>query len=118
MAHKYNLHVSLNFIADQAIASMQAFMNLSTSGRTRMLRMPFTLIGECGRNGIKNISPEKLSFDLLNEPAYIEDMNDQFAQKGRFPGDLQKGCRGASKVIWKANKSALSLPTETAEAVM
>jgi endoglucanase len=34
----------------------------------------------------KGISTGRLSFDLLNEPAYIEDMNDQYAIKAPVPG--------------------------------
>ena len=53
----------------------------------------------------KNISSEKLSFDLLNEPAYIEDMNDQFAKKGPVPGEIY---RKVAEWCSKGNQSSKS----------
>lgn len=35
----------------------------------------------------RNASADAISFDLLNEPAMIEDMNDQLSAKGRVPGN-------------------------------
>jgi hypothetical protein len=56
----------------------------------------------------KDISKDKLSFDLLNEPAYIEDMNDQYAQKGPVPGDIyRKVAKGASDAIWSVSPTVL-----------
>ena len=87
---------------------MPAFTNHSTSGKTRKHRMLSMPIGQCGQSDIRIFHPRKLSFDLLNEPAYIEDMNDQYAQKGPVPGEIyRKVAEGASKVIWKANKDRL-----------
>ncbi len=56
----------------------------------------------------KNISSEKLSFDLLNEPCYKEDMNDQFSKSTAVPGETyRKVAIGASKAIWAANPDRL-----------
>lgn len=38
----------------------------------------------------RSVSPAKLSFDLLNEPAMIANMNDQHASKGLVPGDIYR----------------------------
>ena len=87
---------------------MPVFTNHLIFGKTRKPRMLFMLTGPCGLKDTREFQTEKLSFDLLNEPAYIEDMNDQYAQKGPVPGEIyRKVADGASKVIWKANKDRL-----------
>ena len=67
----------------------------------------------------KDISAEKLSFDLLNEPAFIEDMNDQYAKKDNVPGEIYRRLR---KVLQKSSGvkilTGLLLLTEIAEEVM
>ena len=56
----------------------------------------------------KGIPRNKLSFDLLNEPAYIENMNDQFANKGPVPGDsYRRMAEGAANAIKAANPDRL-----------
>jgi aryl-phospho-beta-D-glucosidase BglC (GH1 family) len=56
----------------------------------------------------KNISRERISFDLLNEPAYREDMNDQFSRSSTLPGELyRKVALGAATVIRAANPDHL-----------
>jgi endoglucanase len=56
----------------------------------------------------KGIPRKNLSFDLLNEPAYIEDMNDQYARKGPVPGNIYRlVADGASKAIWAVNPDRL-----------
>jgi endoglucanase len=56
----------------------------------------------------KNISRDKISFDLLNEPAMIDDMNNQHADKTIVPGELYaKVVEKAAKAIWKENPEHL-----------
>ena len=56
----------------------------------------------------KNISREKISFDLLNEPAMIEDMNNQHSSKLYVPGDIYaKVIEEAANAIWKQNPDHL-----------
>jgi aryl-phospho-beta-D-glucosidase BglC (GH1 family) len=38
----------------------------------------------------KNVSSDKISFDLLNEPALREDMNDQHSKNSNVPGKLYR----------------------------
>ena len=50
----------------------------------------------------------KISFDLLNEPAMIADMNDQHATKGPVPGEIYREvARGATEAIRAANPGHL-----------
>src|SRR5690606_10385582 len=56
----------------------------------------------------KNFSPKKISFDLVNEPAMREDMNDQLARNTTVPGDVyRKVAKAAFDAIRKENKNAL-----------
>jgi aryl-phospho-beta-D-glucosidase BglC (GH1 family) len=52
----------------------------------------------------KNISEKMLSFDLINEPCFREDMNDQFSKRSALEGDLyRKIVQGCLDVIHKHN---------------
>ena len=52
----------------------------------------------------KDLSPSKISFDLLNEPALRADMNDQHGAKTALPGDLyRKVAKGATEAIRASN---------------
>jgi aryl-phospho-beta-D-glucosidase BglC (GH1 family) len=56
----------------------------------------------------KTASPQKISFDLLNEPADREDMNDQHSKSGPVPGAIyRKVAEAAFNVIRKENPKHL-----------
>jgi aryl-phospho-beta-D-glucosidase BglC (GH1 family) len=56
----------------------------------------------------KHISREKISFDLLNEPAMIEDMNNQHSSKTRIKGKIYaRVIEEAARAIWKQNPDHL-----------
>src|SRR5690606_40185435 len=56
----------------------------------------------------RNASEKDISFDLLNEPAMIEDMNDQLSAKGRVPGDLYRNLiKSALEAIKKENNKRI-----------
>ena len=100
MAHKYNLHVSLNLHRGPGYCINAGFHEPFNLWKDREAQNAFNSHWEMWAMRYKNISPAKLSFDLLNEPAYIEDMNDQYAKKGPVPGDIyRRVAEGASKVI-------------------
>ena len=67
-AHKYNLHVSLNN------AGFNEPFNL---WKDEEAQEAFYTHWEMWAKRFKDTSPELLSFDLVNEPCYKEDMNDQ-----------------------------------------
>jgi endoglucanase len=108
MAHKYKLHVSLNLHRGPGYCINAGFHEPFNLWKDRDAQEAFYAHWGMWAERYKGISSDKLSFDLLNEPAYIEDMNDQFAQKGPVPGGIyRKIADEASKVIWKYNKSRL-----------
>lgn len=108
MAHKYNLHVSLNLHRGPGYCINAGFHEPFNLWKDKEAQDTFYAHWSMWAERYKNISSAKLSFDLLNEPAYIEDMNDQFAQKGPVPGEIyRKVAEGASKAIWNVNKDRL-----------
>jgi aryl-phospho-beta-D-glucosidase BglC (GH1 family) len=108
MANKYNLHVSLNLHRGPGYCINAGFHEPFNLWKDKEAQDAFNAHWAMWADRYKNISSGKLSFDLLNEPAYIEDMNDQYAQKGPVPGEIyRKVAEGASKVIWSANKDRL-----------
>jgi len=108
MAHKYNLHVSLNLHRGPGYCINAGFHEPFNLWKDIEAQDAFYSHWKMWAERYKNISSEKLSFDLLNEPAYIADMNDQYAQKGPVPGNIyRKVAEGASKAIWSANPDRL-----------
>lgn len=108
MAHKYNLHVSLNLHRGPGYCINAGFHEPFNLWKDTEAQDAFYKHWAMWAERYKNISPDKLSFDLLNEPAYIEDMNDQYAKKGPVPGEIyRKVAEGASNVIRAVNKDRL-----------
>jgi aryl-phospho-beta-D-glucosidase BglC (GH1 family) len=100
MAHKHGLHVSLNLHRGPGYCINAGFHEPFNLWKDKAAQDAFNFHWGMWADRYKNISSEKLSFDLLNEPAFIEDMNDQFAKKGLVPGDIyHKVAEGAAKAI-------------------
>jgi aryl-phospho-beta-D-glucosidase BglC (GH1 family) len=100
MAHKHGLHVSLNLHRAPGYCINAGFHEPYNLWKDKEAQDAFNFHWGMWAERYKSISTEKVSFDLLNEPAYIEDMNDQFAQKGSVPGEIyRKVAEGASKAI-------------------
>lgn len=108
MAHKYGLHVSINLHRGPGYCINAGFHEPFNLWKDQAARDAFNFHWGMWAERYKNISSEKLSFDLLNEPAYIEDMNDQFAKKGPVPGEIYKEVAGgAVKAIRKVSPDRL-----------
>ena len=108
MAQKHGLHVSLNLHRGPGYCINAGFHEPFNLWKDNAAQNAFNFHWGMWADRYKNISSEKLSFDLLNEPAFIEDMNDQFANKGPVPGDIyRKVAEGASKAIWSASPDRL-----------
>ena len=100
MAQKHGLHVSLNLHRGPGYCINAGFHEPYNLWKDKDAQDAFNFHWAMWAGRYKNISEKKLSFDLLNEPAYIEDMNDQFAEKGKVPGEIyRKVAEGASKAI-------------------
>jgi endoglucanase len=108
MAHKHGLHVSLNLHRGPGYCINAGFHEPFNLWKDKDAQDAFNFHWGMWAKRYQNISSEKLSFDLLNEPAYIEDMNDQYAQKGPVPGDIyRKVAEGAAKAIRAASPDRL-----------
>ena len=100
MAHKHSLHVSLNLHRGPGYCINAGFHEPFNLWKDKEAQDAFYAHWKMWAERYKGIPSEKLSFDLLNEPAYIEDMNDQYARKSPVPGDTyRKVAEGALKVI-------------------
>jgi endoglucanase len=108
MAHRYNLHVSLNLHRGPGYCINAGFHEPFNLWKDKDAQDAFNNHWAMWAKRYKSISRDKLSFDLLNEPAYIEDMNDQFATKGAVPGETyRKIAEGASRVIRQENSDRI-----------
>lgn len=104
MANKYGLHVSLNLHRGPGYCINAGFHEPFNLWKDREAQDAFNAHWKMFAERYKGISRDNLSFDLLNEPAYIEDMNDQYAQKGPVPGEIyRKVAKEASEAIWSVN---------------
>jgi endoglucanase len=104
LANKYGLHVNLNLHRAPGYCINAGFHEPYNLWKDKDAQDAFNFHWGMWAERFKNLSPEKISFDLLNESAYIEDMNDQFAKKDLVPGDIyRKVAEGASKAIRAAN---------------
>ena len=90
LCHKYGLHVSLNLHRAPGYCINAGFHEPFNLWKDSEAQQAFAAHWGMWAKRYKNISPGKLSFDLLNEPAYIEDMNDQFARKVALPGETYR----------------------------
>lgn len=108
MCHKNNLHVSLNLHRAPGYCINAGFREPFNLWKDDEAQEAFASHWGMWAERYKNISPQKLSFDLLNEPAYIEDMNNQYAGKVALPGETyRKVAEKAVKAIRKYNPDRL-----------
>jgi endoglucanase len=108
MANKHGLHVSLNLHRAPGYCINAGFHEPFNLWKDKTAQDSFFFHWSMWAERYKDIPAGKLSFDLLNEPAYIEDMNDQYAKKGPVPGDTyRKVAEGASKAIRAFNPDRL-----------
>jgi aryl-phospho-beta-D-glucosidase BglC (GH1 family) len=107
-ANKYGLHVSLNLHRAPGYCINAGFHEPYNLWKDKEAQDAFTYHWGMWAERYKNISADKLSFDLLNEPAYIEDMNDQYAKKGPVPGETYRlVAMRASEAIRKVSPDRL-----------
>ena len=99
-AQKQNLHVSVNLHRAPGYCINAGFYEPFNLWKDKEAQEAFNFHWGMWAKRFKNISRDKISFDLLNEPAYREDMNDQFSKSSALPGDLyKKVAEGAVKAI-------------------
>ena len=107
-AISYGMHVSLNLHRAPGYCINAGFHEPYNLWKDREAQDAFNAHWKMWSERYKDIPRKDLSFDLLNEPAYIEDMNDQYAKKGSVPGNIYRTvAEGASAAIWSVNPDRL-----------
>lgn len=108
LAHKHNLHVSLNLHRAPGYCINAGFNEPYNLWKDPQAQEAFYFHWNMWAKRFKNVSEKKISFDLLNEPSMREDMNDQHSKSGPVPGDVyRKVAQGALAAIRKENKKRL-----------
>lgn len=108
LAHKYNLHVSLNLHRAPGYCINAGFHEPYNLWKDKAAQEAFYWHWKMWASRYKNISRDRISFDLLNEPAMIEDMNNQHADKTIVPGEIYAELvEKAANSIWKENPDHL-----------
>jgi len=114
MAHKYKLHVSLNLHRAPGYCINAGFREPYNLWKDKEAREAFYWHWKMWAERYKNISREWISFDLLNEPAMIEDMNNQHSSKTLIPGDIYADVAiKAAETIWGVNPNHLVIADGT-----
>jgi endoglucanase len=108
LAHKYNLHVSLNLHRAPGYCVNAGFYEPYNLWTDQEALDAFCFHWNMWAKRYKNTSPSKISFDLVNEPSMRKDMNDQHAPRTSVPGELyKKVAKAAAESIRKENKDHL-----------
>jgi aryl-phospho-beta-D-glucosidase BglC (GH1 family) len=110
LANKYGIHVSLNLHRVPGFCINAGFDEPFNLWKDDAAQQAFYTHWEMWAKRFKNVSAKKLSFDLINEPCFREDMNDQFGKRTAIPGDVyRKIVEGSLEVILKHNADRLVL---------
>jgi len=107
-ANKLGLHVSLNLHRAPGFCINAGFEEPFNLWKDAEAQQAFYSHWEMWAKRFKNISSKLLSFDLVNEPCYKEDMNDQFCPSTAIPGETyRKVAMGCLNVIHKQSPDRL-----------
>ncbi len=108
LAHKYQMHVSLNLHRAPGYCINAGFYEPYNLWRDEAAQQAFYFHWNMWARKYRDESPEKISFDLLNEPSVREDMNDQHSKSGPVPGEIyRKLAQSAAESIRKENPGHL-----------
>lgn len=107
-AHQYNLHVSLNLHRAPGYCINAGFHEPYNLWKDEEAQQAFYWHWNMWAKRFKNVSAQKISFDLVNEPAMRDDMNDQHSRSGPVPGEVyRKVAKGAAEAIRGENPAHL-----------
>jgi aryl-phospho-beta-D-glucosidase BglC (GH1 family) len=108
LAHKYDMHVSLNLHRAPGYCVNAGFHEPYNLWKDPEAMDAFCFHWNMWAKRYKNLPSKRISFDLLNEPSMREDMNDQHSNRSAVPGDLyRKMAIAASEAIRKENPEHL-----------
>jgi aryl-phospho-beta-D-glucosidase BglC (GH1 family) len=107
-ANKNGLHMSLNLHRAPGYCINAGFYEPYNLWKDKEAQDAFYHHWGMWAERYKGVSNKNISFDLLNEPAYREDLNDQFSKSSAVPGELyRKIAMESAKVIRAANAKHL-----------
>jgi len=107
-ANKLGLHVSLNLHRAPGFCINAGFEEPFNLWKDEEAQQAFYAHWDLWAKRFRHISPKMLSFDLVNEPCYKEDMNDQFCPSTAIPGETyRKVAMGCLEVIHKQTPDRL-----------
>lgn len=108
MAHQYNMHVSLNLHRAPGYCINAGFHEPYNLWKDEEALKAFCFHWNFWAKRFKSVSASKISFDLLNEPAMRQDMNDQHSPVTAVPGAAyRKVAQAAAAAIRKENPAHL-----------
>ncbi len=108
MAHKHNLHVSLNLHRAPGYCVNAGFHEPYNLWKDQAALDAFCFHWNMWAKRYKHVSRDKISFDLVNEPSLPDNMDDQHTEKRIVPGDLyRKVAKAAMEAIKKENSQRL-----------
>ncbi|HNX79181.1 MAG TPA: cellulase family glycosylhydrolase [Prolixibacteraceae bacterium] len=108
LANKYKLHVSLNLHRAPGYCINAGFFEPYNLWKDEEAQKAFYYHWEYWAKRFKKLTPEQISFDLVNEPAMREDMNDQHARSSAVPGEVyRKVAKAAAEAIRRQNPGHL-----------
>jgi endoglucanase len=104
MANKYNLHCSINLHRAPGYCINAGFHEPFNLWRDEEAQKAFYWHWNMWAKRFRSLSPKQISFDLVNEPAMREDMNDQHSASSMVPGEVyRKVAKNAMEAIRKEN---------------
>ncbi len=103
-AQRRGLHVSLNLHRAPGYCINAGFHEPYNLWKSSEAREAFNFHWGMWAKRFQDTPPEKISFDLLNEPALRDDLDDQHAHNAVIPGELYRAvAKGAVEAIRAAN---------------
>ncbi|GGB02296.1 glycoside hydrolase family 5 protein [Puia dinghuensis] len=96
LINKYGMHANLNLHRAPGYCINAGFHEPYNLWKDQAALDAFCFHWNFWARRFRNISKDKLSFDLLNEPAMRMDMNDQHSPGTAVPGDIYRKVAGAA----------------------
>lgn len=108
LANKQGIHASINLHRAPGYCINAGFAEPYNLWKDAAAQAAFYQHWEMWGKRFRSLSQQQISFDLLNEPAMREDMNDQHSPSSAVPGELYRTIAlAAAAAIRKANSSHL-----------
>lgn len=108
LAHQYDMHVSLNLHRAPGYCINAGFREPYNLWFDKEAQEAFNFHWDMWARLYKNYSSDKISFDLVNEPAMRDDPNDQHSPVRAVPGDaFRQVAKGATEAIRRHNPNHL-----------